>query len=395
MKRGAEYTIYLAAQFGDAESVRAALERDRSQANHADTRWWRPITAAARRRDFEMLKLLLEHGADPNLPEDGAPIGQALWTAVYLDEPDMVKLLLEHGANPNTSPASSGSAVGHARRNPEVLALLLRYGAKEESRPFAEIDQVIEERRFEELETLLRQTGLMSRQGEASWGEGILGGPANKGDLELIEVLIRCSARVPDVTKWGRYYYFKHADVARYLLEHGMNANHQSWQEVTLLHDMAHEGSVEKARLLLDHGAEMNAIDGEYRSTPLGFAARWNRRKVALLLIEHGRMRIGRTRIGPGRSRRREGRGMRRWLSCCGRMGRLDRWRQEVVLAPLNRVTRVSLGTFAPRPLLVGNEEGACVLHHCMRPMDSTESLGEQRSLMGGNLRRSRIMSVY
>jgi ankyrin repeat protein len=99
---------------------------------------------------------------------------------------------------------------------------------------------------------------------------------------------MRCGARVPDVTKWGRYYYFKHTDVARYLLEHGMNANHRSWQEVTLLHDMAHEGSVEKARLLLDHGANVDAIDGEYRSTPLGFAARWNQREVALLLIERG-----------------------------------------------------------------------------------------------------------
>jgi ankyrin repeat protein len=288
LKRGAEYTIYLAAAFGDSESVRAALQRDRSQANHADTQWWRPITAAARRSDFEMVKLLLEHGADPNLPEDGAPVGQALWMAVYLDQPEMVKLLLEHGANPNTSPESSGSAVGHARRNPEVLALLLQYGAKEEARPFDEIGRLIEERRLEELEKRLRETGLMSRQEEASWGEGILGGPANAGDLELIEVLMRCGARVPDVTKWGRYYYFKHADVARYLLEHGMNANHRSWQEVTLLHDMAHEGSVEKARLLLDHGAEVDAIDGEYRSTPLGFAARWNQREVALLLIERG-----------------------------------------------------------------------------------------------------------
>jgi hypothetical protein len=169
-----------------------------------------------------------------------------------------------------------------------MLALLLRYGAKEESRPFEEIDRLIEERRLDELEKRLRETGLMVRQGEASWGEGILGGPANSGDLELIEVLMRCGARVPDVTKWGRYYYFKHAEVARYLLEHGMNANHRSWQEVTLLHDMAHEGSVEKARLLLDYGAEVNAIDGEYRSTPLGFAARWDQREVALLLIERG-----------------------------------------------------------------------------------------------------------
>jgi len=288
VKRGAEYTIYLPAEFGDAVSVHAALERGRRQANHADTRWWRPITAAVRRRDLEMVRLLLDHGADPNLPEDGAPVGQALWTAVYLDHPEMAKLLLEHGANPNTSPESSGSAVGHARRNPEMLALLLRYGAKEESRPFEEIDRLIEERRLDELEKRLRETGLMVRQGEASWGEGILGGPANSGDLELIEVLMRCGARVPDVTKWGRYYYFKHAEVARYLLEHGMNANHRSWQEVTLLHDMAHEGSVEKARLLLDYGAEVNAIDGEYRSTPLGFAARWDQREVALLLIERG-----------------------------------------------------------------------------------------------------------
>lgn len=289
LENGAAYTIYLAAVLGDTAYVREALQRDRSQANHADTQWWRPITAAARRKDFEMVKLLLEHGADPNLPEDGAPVGQALWTAVYLDQFEMVKLLLEHGANPNTSPESSGSAVGHARDNPEVLALLLQYGALEGPRsPFDEFGRLIEERRLDELEKRLRETGLMSRQEEASWGEGILGGPANAGDLQLIEVLMRCGARVPDVTKWGRYYYFKHVNVAQYLLEHGMNANHRSWQEVTLLHDMAHEGSVEKARMLLDHGADVDAIDGEYRSTPLGFAARWNQPDVALLLIERG-----------------------------------------------------------------------------------------------------------
>jgi len=239
LKYGAEYTIYLAAVFGDSEFVRAALKRDRSRANHTDTQWWRPITAAARRSDLEMVKLLLEYGADPNLPEDGAPVGVALWYAVYLDQFAMAKLLLEHGANPNTSPESSGSAVMHARRNPEMLALLLQYGAKVESRPFEEIDRLIEERRLDELEKRLRETGLMTRQGEASWGEGILAGPANAGDLEVIEVLMRCGARVPDVTKWGRNYYFKHANVARFLLEHGMNANHRSWQEVTFLHDSA------------------------------------------------------------------------------------------------------------------------------------------------------------
>ena len=192
LKHGAEYTIYLAAAFRDSEFVRSSLQRDRSHANHSDTQWWRPITAAARRADSEMVKLLLEHEADPNLPEDGAPVGEALWTAVYQNQPEMVKLLLEHGANPNTSPESSGSAVMHARHNPEVLALLLRYGAREEPRPFEEIGRLIEERRPSELEESFRETGLMDRQGEASWGDGILAGPANSGDIELMEVLMRC-----------------------------------------------------------------------------------------------------------------------------------------------------------------------------------------------------------
>ena len=57
-------------------------------------------------------------------------------------------------------------------------------------------------------------------------------------------------------------------DVARVLLEHGMNPNHMNWHHVTLLHDMAQDGDIAKAPLLLDHGADINAIDEEYRSTP-------------------------------------------------------------------------------------------------------------------------------
>ncbi len=176
----------------------------------------------------------------------------------------------------------------HARKNPEMLALLLKYGARDEPRPFEDIAKLVEERNFAELDRRLGETNIMEKQDEACWGEGILAGPANRGDLELIEVFLRHGARVPDASKWGRAYYFKHAKVAQYLLEHGMSANHCTWHNVTMLHDMAHEGSVEKARMLLDHGAEIEAIDEEYRSTPLGFAARWGKREVAELLLERG-----------------------------------------------------------------------------------------------------------
>jgi ankyrin repeat protein len=51
---------------------------------------------------------------------------------------------------------------------------------------------------------------------------------------------------------------------------------------------MAQHGDLAKARLLLDHGAELDVIEDEYRSTPLGLAARWGRRPLVELLLARG-----------------------------------------------------------------------------------------------------------
>ncbi|MBI4661919.1 MAG: ankyrin repeat domain-containing protein, partial [Verrucomicrobia bacterium] len=45
---------------------------------------------------------------------------------------------------------------------------------------------------------------------------------------------------------------------------------------------------VQKARLLLDHGADINAMDDDYSSTPLGYAAHWGQREMAAFLLERG-----------------------------------------------------------------------------------------------------------
>jgi len=141
---------------------------------------------------------------------------------------------------------------------------------------------------LQEVRQLLNESPELALNELASWGEGILAMPANRRDREMLELLMQYGARVPDVTKWGRAYYFKHYDIAEFLLNNGMNVNHLSWQNVTLLHDMVHEGHIPKARLLLDHGADINPIDDEYQSTPLGFAARWGHRDMATFLIERG-----------------------------------------------------------------------------------------------------------
>ena len=272
---------------GDTGFVRAELARDSSLSNFEDSSGERPISAAARRNDPEMVKLLLAHGAKPGLPERGAPLGQALWIAVYQDQPEMARLLLEQGANPNTAPESSGPAILHARNKPELKALLLRYGA-EDLTVRAELQMLISDNDLAVVETWLQKKPEVLGDELMYWGEGILAGPANRGHGEMIELLIRYGARVPEVTKWGPEYYFKHLDIGALLLERGMNPNHLNWQGFTLLHHMAAKGLREKAQLLLDYGADVDAVDEEYRSTPLGCAARWGQFALVELLLERG-----------------------------------------------------------------------------------------------------------
>lgn len=116
--RGAYVDIGMAAFKGDLARVRALLDEDPSLANRVDdynsyyVGCGAPLKNAAAGGHVEMVSLLLERGADPNLPEEGiAPYGQALYSAVYNGHYEIARLLLEHGAYPNPEVESSADAV--------------------------------------------------------------------------------------------------------------------------------------------------------------------------------------------------------------------------------------------------------------------------------------------
>jgi ankyrin repeat protein len=80
-----------------------------------------------------------------------------------------------------------------------------------------------------------------------------------------------------------------HLPLARYLVERGaLDPTYVSYPFKDSLLTMAQEGAIPKARLLLDHGADINPVDEEYQSTPLGLAARWGQRKMVAFLLERG-----------------------------------------------------------------------------------------------------------
>jgi ankyrin repeat protein len=288
LARGARYTIFIAALRGDAPYVREALDRDPSLANFEDSCHHRVLSAAVRRGDVATTRLLLERGADPNLPEEGAPRGLSLWIAVNDRRRELVALLLEHGADPNADVESSGTPMTQAERDSELTALLVRYGGARRSSERDLVGKLLEAGQLDEAERLLRANPEWIHADDAGWGDGILAGPAHDGRHDVIAMLMRLGARVPRVTKWAPYYYFEHERTAAFLLEQGMDPDHMNWHRFTLLHHMAAEGEAAKAKLLLDHGADIDAIDDEYRSTPLGVAARRGQRASVELLLAHG-----------------------------------------------------------------------------------------------------------
>ena len=265
---------------------------------------WRVLTAS-RNGDLRALSDLISKNAALVLCDHNymTPLHLAVREGHY----DIVQFLAERGAaNPNyvTYPYREPLTTVARDRGYEAIAELLErwYTREDRSRQEEEGGEIQDGRdeeriRFQRLvnHDALPEAGQMLRDRPdlaldpfASWFEGILSMPANRGNRPMLELLLRYGATVPDVTKWGAWYYFKRYEIAAFLIERGMKPNHMNVHHTTLLHDMAYTGDVKKAELLLDAGAEIDAVDEEFRSTPLGLAARFGKNEVVELLLARG-----------------------------------------------------------------------------------------------------------
>jgi ankyrin repeat protein len=230
-----------------------------------------PLHFAVREGHLELVRVLVDRGAyDPGYKS--YPFGETL-PAIARDRGlDEIAAVLE-------------SALGRGLAHKWVETGAIDY---EQDADQLRFDRAVHDGKRKDVERLLDARPDLACNELSSWAEGVLMMPAKKRDRPMLELLLKHAAKVPKMSKWGRFYYFKHDDVAALLLTHGMSARHGTWHGVTLLHDMAQSGDAAKARLLLDNGAELDAIDDEYRSTPLGLAARWGRRPLVELLLSRG-----------------------------------------------------------------------------------------------------------
>lgn len=299
--RGAEYSMTVACALGDERRVRKLLEKDRNLSGDQDSCGFSPLFSAAGQGYIDIVQLLLDHGADPNAAEHNAPRGHALYEAVAGNHLETAKLLLDHGADPNAPVESSGVPLSQALgqgKNEEMINLLYQHGATADISMYVLLDNIPVVG-----ELLGADPGLANYGGDY----GVLCMAAGFACKEIIEMLIRAGAELNRPWYANNYmgYAFRrrkgwkldgralrpHDDILEMLnlfFDHGADPNNANWHGVTYLHKLAAIGDVEKSALLLDRGAAIDAVDDEWCSTPLGWAARWGHKDLAAFLLERG-----------------------------------------------------------------------------------------------------------
>src|SRR3954452_25053597 len=93
---------YEAAAFGRLDRLRSLLAEDSANANEWSPDGFTALHLAVYGGSEEAVRLLLEHGADPNmLATSEIARVRPLGTAAFVGRPDLEKILLEAGADPS------------------------------------------------------------------------------------------------------------------------------------------------------------------------------------------------------------------------------------------------------------------------------------------------------
>jgi ankyrin repeat protein len=264
LAHGANYTISVAAAIGDQERVEQLLRQDVGLARRLDSARSSPLAHAAGQGHLHIVRLLLEQGADPNAPEDGAPRGGALYAACCANHLEIAELLLKHGADPNAGMDSCEccltiGTIYHGDRAKPLEQLIRRHGAymPPYRMSLAELKQAL-------------------RDGhEAVRHEEFAGKAIAWRDAELLDLYLDSDPKALERLQGEvGVSYPRSPALVRKLLARGLDPNRPDWLGKTYLHACAENGDRTVAALFLEAGADINARDVEFQGTPLAAAVR-------------------------------------------------------------------------------------------------------------------------
>ena len=256
--------LVLAAREGDLDTVKVLVEAG-ADVNQVTRYGWSPLLTATQNRNYQIGKYLLAHGADPNRANNGG------WTPLYLatdnrnieggdypvrapdmDHLEFIQLLLDHGANVN-------ARVCGAQSTPQQCK-----GDSTETR------------------TIFTMQWLYEDGATPFWRA------AQSGDVTLMKLLLAHGADPKIATAhnvtplavasgigWVEGITFEwseaeNVEAVKLCLDAGIDPNAADDEGRTALHGAAHKGRNEVVKLLVAHGANLEAHDLGSRDTVNG-----------------------------------------------------------------------------------------------------------------------------
>ena len=215
-----------------------------------------PLYEAARNGHADILHLLLDKGAKPDIADENGDT--PLKAAAREGRKEAVKLLLDKGADPNMIDDSKNTALHDAARmgHSNVIQMLLDIGADPN----------------------------IANEGE---GETPLHDAATEGHIDTVQLLLKNGAD-PNVTnRYGetpldRTLEKEHNDVEDLLLENGARPNEQYYSQKLLMAIV--KGNAREVKSHLLSGVDINFCQSE----PLRVAVRAGHKNIVVLLLSNG-----------------------------------------------------------------------------------------------------------
>ncbi len=311
IERGAQLTPLAAAALGRWDYL-ASCPRDSLQGKGL-------LQAAVRGDRSDVLRRLLQMGLDPNeriqigqLEDQTFSSGGPLLEAVNIGRIDMARLLLAHGADPNASVFTSGSATAAAYTggsprgqapDQAMIDLMVEHGGWIDAASVGYLRNVELARRMlqGEVDPHL-ESGTFSGE---TVEEQILWSGASGRSAEIVRMALERIDWPRDDPRWFWMLWRPlpgHQDLTeveqadsratfRLILDR-CDPNLQAPESgQTMLHEAIardHGVGVALATMLLDAGARSDIRDEFLKSTPLGWACRWERVALVELLLARG-----------------------------------------------------------------------------------------------------------
>jgi uncharacterized protein len=263
--KGGGLTALVLAAREDCLECAQTLVAARAGVNQTTRYGWTPLLTAVQNRHYKLAAFLLDHGADPNIANKGG------WTPLYIavdnrnieggdypvreadmDHLDFIKLLLNHHANVNARICGTESTPkrckGDSTETRTIFTMQWLY--EDGATPFLRAAQsgdvtvmklLLEQGANPKIATANGDTALMVAAG-IGWVEGVT---YEWSEAENLEAVKMC-------------------------LDLGTDPNIADLDGRTALHGAAHKGRDDVIRLLVEHGAKLDARDNGSRDTFTG-----------------------------------------------------------------------------------------------------------------------------